>query len=376
MGREHPLTIAGTARLDIRTKRLVTRLNRGDVAVIDHRDIDAVAARSLVERRVAAVINASESITGSYPNTGPQMLIDAGIPVLDGLGADVFQAIREGELVKICGDEVYANSAFVGRGVLLTADKVAERMEAGRRNLEVELDAFVENTLGYLSKEKGILFDSSRVPDLKTPIAGRHALVVARGENYKQDLRFLGLYLRSQRPVFIGVDGGADALVEMGIKPDIIVGDMDSVSERTLRCGAELIPQAYPDRERESPGIRRLTELGLPYTVFATAGTSEDAALLLAYEHAAELIITVGSHYGLVDFLSKGRRGMASTFLVRLKIGHRLVDAKGASNLYRPGLEFRHVALLVVTGFLTLGIALALVPAVQDYIRAQLTTLF
>jgi uncharacterized membrane-anchored protein len=376
MGKEQPLTIVGTARLDSRTKRLVTRLRKGDIAIIDHRDIDAVAARSLVECRVAAVVNAAESISGAYPNTGPMILIDANVPVVDGLGPRLFEVVREGEPVRIRGDEVYTNSAFVGRGKLLTRAAVREGMEVGQGNLDSALDSFVENTLRYLTKEKAILFDTSRVPPLRTRIAGRHALVVARGENYKQDLQYLSLYLRSLRPVFIGVDGGADAMMEMGIRPDIIVGDMDSVSERALRCGAELVPQAYPDGGRESPGIRRLKDLGLPHVVFATPGTSEDAALLLAYEHAAELIITVGSHYGLVDFLSKGRKGMASTFLVRLKIGHRLVDARGASNLYRPGLEFRHWAILVAAGATLFGIVLRFAPGLQDYIRAKLTTLF
>ena len=143
--------------------------------------------------------------------------------------------------------------------------------------------------------------------------------MVVRGLDYKHDLRALRAYIREYRPVLIAVDGGADALIDDGRTPDIIIGDFDSLSPVALHCGAELVHHVHPDGR--APGIERLATAGVSFERFVAEGTSEDAALLLAFEAGAELIVAVGTHATMVEFLDKGRRGMASTFLTRLRLG-------------------------------------------------------
>jgi uncharacterized membrane-anchored protein len=368
--------LTGPARLGRRTKDLVARLAPGAVAVIDHADLDAVAARALVQRRPAAVINNQPSITGRYPNRGPGVLLEAGIPVYDlcreaGEAPDLFAVLDEGERVVIRDDCLLrADGAPVAFVRALTPAALGERLRAARANLDAELSAFAENTLRYLSQEeeRALLLDPVSVPDVRAPIAGRPVLVAVRGDSYEEDLRRLGHYLREQRPAVIAVDGAADTLLHAGIRPDIILGDMDSVSDAALRCGAELVVHAYtrPREGQSAPGLARLHALGLDAHTFPVPGTSEDAALLLAYEKGADLIVAVGTHTNLEDFLDKGRRGMASTFLVRLKVGNRLVDARGVSRLYGKREKLAPlIGFLLLSALFPIGVLLWSTPPVQ-----------
>ena len=361
------MQIKGTVRLDKRTKDLAKRLKPGDIALINHKDIDSTAARMLVEADVKAVINVAKCCSGRYPNLGPKVLLDAGIPVLDNTGDCLFKGLHEGEVIEINGNSVLRKGVVLADGEILTPEIAKKQLEDSKINLGAELEKFAENTLSYVVKEKTLLLDPTNLPDVPTLINGRHVLVVVRGESYKADLAIIKTYIREVKPVLIGVDGGADALVEMGLKPDIIIGDMDSVTDSTLKCGAELIVHAYTSGE--APGLPRLKALGLNPQVCAVPGTSEDLALLLAYEKGAELIVAVGTHSNLIDFLDKGRKGMSSTFLVRLKVGNRLVDAKGVSKLYRSQPSFRYVGILVLAAVLTLFTVIAFSPTVQDRIQ-------
>ena len=323
-------------RADRRTKDLVNRIRPGDIAFIHHADLDATAARSLVERQPAAVLNAVPSISGRYPNRGPSILLEAGIPVIDALGESLFESAlkSDGQSAHVENDVVKLSNGNCAVGALLTSASIAEQLAQARHNVSKELEGFARNTLEFMVEEQGLLMDPVDVPPLETPIAGKHVLVVVRGEGYKKDLQMIGHYLSDIRPVLIGVDGGADALLELGLKPQIIVGDMDSVSDRALKSGAELIVHGYADSERGAPGLERTKQLGLKAQVFHSPGTSEDIAMLIADEKGASLIAAVGTHFSLEEFLDKGRRGMASTFLVRLRIGAKLVDAKGIARLY------------------------------------------
>jgi len=325
--------IKGIVRLDRRTKRLIGRLRPGDIALIDHLDLDRVAADALVAARVLAVINAKPSISGRYPNLGPELLVQAGIPLIDDLGEDTFQQVREGDEVTLAGNTVLVAGKAIAHGVRHDAESVAKAMADAREGLSVQLEAFAANTMEYLKLERELLLDGVGVPDITTKLARRHCLIVVRGYDYKADLDVLRPYIREFKPVLIGVDGGADALIKAGYTPDLIVGDMDSVSDDALRCGAEIVVHAYPDGH--APGLARLNQLNVPAVTFPAAATSEDLAMLLADEKGASLIVAVGTHATLVEFLDKGRSGMASTFLTRLKVGGKLVDAKGVSRLYR-----------------------------------------
>ena len=349
--------VTGIARLDRRTKRLVGRLRPGDIAVIDHVDIDRVAADSLVAVGVSAVLNAKPSISGRYPNLGPEVLIQAGITLIDDLGEQMFERLREGNAITIEGDTVLLDGEPVATGVRQDAETVAVAMADAREGLSVQLEAFAANTMDYLKQERDLLLDGVGVPDIQTSIAGRHVLIVVRGYDYKADLDVLRPYIREFKPVLIGVDGGADALVESGHTPDLIIGDMDSVTDDVLRCGAEVVVHAYPDGR--APGLDRVRQLDVAALTFPAAATSEDLAMLLADDKGASLIVAVGTHANLVEFLDKGRGGMASTFLTRLKVGGKLVDAKGVSRLYRQNISGSSLLLLVLSAVAAMASAVA-----------------
>jgi uncharacterized membrane-anchored protein len=315
---------------------------------------------------VAAVLNAKPSVSGRYPNLGPEVLIQAGIPLVDDIGEGLFQQLREGDLVRIEGDTVYVGGEVAGKGVRQDADSVAQAMAAAREGLSVQLEAFAANTMEYLKQERDLLLDGVGVPDVETPIAGRHCLIVVRGYDYKADLDVLRPYIREFKPVLIGVDGGADALVEVGYTPDMIIGDMDSVTDDVLRCGAEVVVHAYPDGR--APGLARVEQLDVPAITFPAAATSEDLAMLLADEKGASLLVAVGTHYNLVEFLDKGRGGMASTFLTRLKVGGKLVDAKGVSRLYRQSISGSSLLLLVLSAVAAMTSAVAVSTVGKAYL--------
>ena len=347
----------GLVRVDKRTKDLTKRLKPGEIAFIDHRDIDKVSAEALVAAHPSAVVNASESISGRYPNLGPDILVEAGIPLVDDVGSELMEAVKEGETLRIDGGSLYRGSELLGTGTVLTAALIGTSMEAARAGLAEQLEAFAANTMEYLIKERELLLDGVGVPDITTELDGRHALIVVRGYHYKQDLRILRHYIREYRPILIGVDGGADALIEEGHRPDLIVGDMDSVSDRALTSGAEIVVHAY--RDGRAPGLERVEALGVTPVVFPATGTSEDVAMLLADDKGAQLIVAVGTHATLIEFLDKGRSGMASTFLTRLRVGGKLVDAKGVSRLYRTRISNAWLFGLLVAALFALFVALA-----------------
>jgi uncharacterized membrane-anchored protein len=358
--------LVGVARIDPRTKNLTKRLRPGDIAILDHVDLDKVAAESLVECGVAAVVNAASSISGRYPNLGPEILVQKGIPVLDGVGASVMSGIREGDIVRLDGDTLFAGERVVATGTSLTVDSVQAAMTEARAGLAVQLEAFTANTMEFLRREKDLLLDGLGVPETTTVFEGRQVLVVVRGYHYREDLQALRPYIREYRPILVGVDGGADALIEAGYLPAVVVGDMDSISDRALRCGAELIVHAY--RDGRAPGLARLEKLGLRPVIFPAAGTSEDVAMLLADSKGADLIVAVGRHRTLVEFLDKGRAGMSSSFLTELRIGGKLIDAKGVSRLYRSRITGSSLLLLVVAAVITLGVVIEFSPVGQVYL--------
>lgn len=358
-------TITGAVQVDPRTKDLTKRLRPGDIAVIDHADLDRVAAEALAACAPAAVLNAAKSTTGRYPNLGPGILLDAGIPLIDDLGGTVMD-LKNGQSVRIDGAEVYSDQELVAAGVLQDRDSLAANMAEARAGLSVQLEAFAANTMDYLNRERDLLLDGVGIPVVRTEFEGRHALIVVRGYHYKEDLAMLRPYVREYHPVIIGVDGGADAVLEAGLTLDMIVGDMDSVSDRALTSGAEIVVHAY--RDGRAPGKQRVEDLGVEHVIFPAAGTSEDIAMLLADERGAELVVAVGTHATLIEFLDKGRAGMSSTFLTRLRVGSKLVDAKGVSRLYRTRISTWQLFLLAVAGLVALLVAIISTTAGQTFL--------
>ena len=363
-------TISGKARVDKRTKDLVVRLSPGEIAVIDHSDIDRIAAEVLVQKQAAAVINASKSSTGRYPNLGPLLLCTAGMHVIDDAGPEVMN-VSEGTRLVIDDDRILrTDGTEIARGKVLTLEDVEKTIDAAKQSISVELERFAENTIGYMKDERDVLLEAARLPEVKTDFHGRHVLIVVRGYDYKEDLAALGAYIREVKPILIGVDGGADALLDFGLKPNMIIGDMDSVTTEALLSGAELVVHAY--QGGVAPGFERIEALGLPAVLYEATGTSEDIAMLLAYERGAELIVAVGTHTNLIEFLDKGRKGMASTFLVRLRVGSILVDAKGVGRLYRGRIRRGDLMLLVVAALVTMAIVIG----ISDPLRIKFVELW
>jgi uncharacterized membrane-anchored protein len=328
------IEFTGRARIDRRTKSLVKRLGPDDIAIIDHRDLDRISAEELLESDVRVVFNVSPSTSGAYPNAGPLALVRGGVRLIDALEAPLFDEVKDGETLVVRGGSLFRNGTRLAAGHAYTEDELERVLADQRGRVSEALASFAENTISHLREETALLSEGIHLPQLHTRFRDRHALVVARGPGYKRDLSIVREYVRDFRPVLVGVDGGADALLAAGYKPDLIVGDMDSVSDRALACGAEVVVHAYPDGR--APGRDRIDRLGLPSAVLPMPGLSEDAAMLLAYERGAELIVAVGTRYNLVEFLERNRAGMSSTFLTRLRVGDKLVDARGVSRLFRP----------------------------------------
>lgn len=356
--------VHGVARLGKKTKDLVKRLRPGDIAIIDHADLDPMAAEDLAASGVRAVVNAAPSTTGRYPNAGPLHLVESGVRLVDVTDVDLFAELSEGDPIVLDGGELRANGSLVARGEELDAGELRLRLAAQQESVDEAIADFARNTIRHIEGEPELLSGDLDFPDTRTDFRDRHVLIVVRGPTYRRDLRALRAYIREVKPLLVGVDGGADAILEAGLKPDVILGDMDSASDDALRSGAELIVHAYPDGR--APGCERLEELGLDSVIVPASGTSQDIAMLLAYERGAVLIVSVGAHFNLVEFLGKNRAGMSSTFLTRLRIGETLVDAKGVSRLYRPSVGGPHLALFALAALLLIAVVIVSVPSLDN----------
>src|SRR3954464_3976484 len=357
--------LTGQARLDRRTKDLVKRLSADDIAIIDHTDIDRVSAEELLESGVRVVVNVAPSQSGRFPNPGPLALVRGGVRLIDAPGAELFDHVHEGELLTVRGAGLYRNGTCLATGRVLEEPELERVLGDQRGRVTEALEAFAENTMRYLREEGKLLAEGIAFPPLKTRFRARHALVVARGPGYKRDLRMVRPYVRDFKPVLIAVDGGADALIDAGMKADVIVGDMDSVSDDAMRSGAELLVHAYRGNG-SAPGAARAESLGLPYLVVPAMGISEDVAMLLAHEKGAELIVAVGTHFNLIEFLERNRAGMASTFLTRLRVGEILVDAKGVSRLVSRRVGLGPFVVFALAALAALAVAVVVSPALRE----------
>jgi uncharacterized membrane-anchored protein len=356
--------VAGPARLGRRTKRLVKDLSPGAVAVLDHKDLDRVSAEDLIAAGVVAVLNCSPSSTGAYPNMGPLLIVQAGIHLVDLPDDTLFTRLSDRDRIVVRGGDVVRGTTVLASGAVQEPEDVRAATDERRREIGDALEAFAQNTIEHMLEERELLSGRIDLPRFDTDFRDRPALIVVRGVDHQQDLRALRPYIRDMKPAILAVDGGANALLAEGFQPDMIVGDMDSATEQALRCGAELVVHAYPNGR--APGREHLESLGLPYKLVPAPGTSQDVAMLIAAEKGAELIVSVGSQFNLVEFLDKNRRGMASTFLTRLRLGEILVDAKGVSRLYRPRAGAAPLVAVVLAGLVCLLAIVLLTPALRD----------
>jgi len=376
-------SVAGSVRPGRRTKLLVRHLVRGDIALIDHRDIDRVSAEELIAAGAVAVLNCGKSSSGAYPNLGPQLLVEAGIVLVDLPDDSLFQTLSDGDPVviraaapadggaegapggvRLTHAEVLRRGQRLAAGELLDLERVCAETELRRREVGEALERFAYNTIEHMREERELLDGRIRLPRFATDFRDRSTLVLVRGVGHQRDLRALRPFIRDRRPLIVAVDGGADAALEAGLTPHMIVGDMDSASEAALRCGAELVLHGYPDGR--APGRQRLEELGLSFKLVPAPGTSQDVAMLIAAEKGARLIVSVGSQFNLVEFLDRNRKGMSSTFLTRLRVGEILVDAKGVSRLYQPRPGLTPLLVVIAAGLIAMIAIVWLTPALHD----------
>jgi uncharacterized membrane-anchored protein len=354
----------GPARLGRRTKELVRRLGSEDIAIIDHTDIDRVSAEELVESGVRVVVNVSPSQSGRYPNPGPLLLVRGGVRLIDAPGAELFDSVSDGERLTVRGASIFRKGTCLATGAAQEPAALAQALAEQQGRVTEALRDFADNTMRYLREEGRLLAEGIDFPALATGFRGRHALVVARGPGHKRDLKSVRPYVRDFKPVLVAVDGGAEALLEEGWKPDVIVGDMDSVTDEALRCGAEVLVHAYA--AGDAPGEARLQRLGVPFHRVSAPGISEDVAFLLAHDKGAELIVAVGTHFNLVEFLERSRAGMSSTFVTRLKVGEILIDAKGVSRLVSRRIGVWPLLAFAGAGLTAIVVAIAASPALRN----------
>ncbi|MFF0501725.1 putative cytokinetic ring protein SteA [Nocardia aobensis] len=355
--------VTGMARVDRNTRRLLKRAGSGDVVVLDEMDIDRLTADRLVQAGVAAVINASPSISGRYPNLGPEVLAANGIVLLDAVSGDVFGKIKDGSKVRIDSGVVYADKLtkkepeVLVEAIELTDQVITERIIAARNGLADHLEAFAGNTTEYIRTESAMLIDGLGVPALDLSMRGRHVVVVADGVDSRDDLKAIKPFVKEYAPILVGVGRGADVLTKAGYRPDLIVGDPEEITASALKCGAELILPA--DTDGHAKGLERIQDLGIGATTFPSSGSAADLALLLADHHGAALIITCGAPASLDDFFDRSRRESApAMFLTRLKAGPKLMDAKAVATLYRQGNSGWATALVVLAALIALIVGL------------------
>jgi len=349
--------ITGVARVDRRTRELLRRLSPGDIVVLDQLDLDRSTADALVEAEVAAVVNASPSISGRFPNLGPEILLEAGIPLVDSVGGELLRKIKDGTKLRLHEGVVYIGERQLGSGVQQTRESVADQMIEAKAGMSTQLEAFSANTIEFLRRERSLILDGVGVPEIRVPLKDRHALVVAGGNGHAEDLKKLKKYISEHRPVLIGVDAGADTLRAQGYQPDVIVGDPHGIGAETLRSGGEVVVPAQPDGH--APGVERIQDLGIGAVTFPATGNAEDLALLLADAHEASLVVTVGFQATLREFLDHGRSGSnPSTFLTRLKLGTKLVDGKAVATLHRSRVSIGAIVLLVLATLVAVAAAL------------------
>jgi uncharacterized membrane-anchored protein len=362
--------LSGFARVDRDTESLLHRIGAGEIAVIDHIDLERSVAECLIAAGAAAVVNAAPAISGRFPNLGPEALIAAGIMLIDDVGDETLNRLRDGARIRLHDGAVFLGEELVGQGVLHTADSVATAMRAAKDGMSHQLEAFSADTIEFIRRDRALLLDGVGVPEVRVPLRGHQVLVVAGGTGHAEDLAALRRYIKEYHPVLVGVGAGADALWEAGHRPDLIVGNPAEISDRALTGGADVVVPAFADGR--APGLHRVQDLGAGAVTFPASANPEDLALLLAHHHGASLIVMVGFQATLAEFLDRGRSSSnASTFLTRLKVGNLLVDGKAVAALYRGSVSAGAILMLVLAVLVAVLAAVLVTsvgPAIFDYV--------
>lgn len=356
--------VSGPARVQRRAAALLPRLRAGDVAVIDTLDLDRGTAEQMVAIGVAAVVNASASLSGRYPAGGAGVLLAAGVPLLDEVGQDVFAVLADGEAVRVDAEVLYRGDDQLAHGRMLDDEAVQTGLVQARAGLAAQLEAFAASTGQLLARETPLLFDGVGRPQLRTEMSGRPAVLICRGPGWREQLGQLRDYLREHHPVLVAVDSGAEGLAELGMTPDIVLADPDGLPEQVLTAGAEIVVRV--PAEGNHPGLAALEERGVSATLFATSLPGPDAAVLLGALSGASLLVGVGMPHGLTELLDGGGPAMSAAVLARLVAADRLVTPEAVSAVHRRRIRLGPLLLIVLAGLAALAVALASTPSGQD----------
>ena len=349
--------LVGTAQVDRDIDRLLRRVGPGDVAVLDARDLDRITADALIDAGVAAVVNASPSISGRYPNLGPEVLVANGVILIDDAGQEVFKKIKDGARVRVHDGAVYAGDRRLIVGTERGEHEISELMREAKSGLVAHLEAFAGNAIEFIRSESPLLIDGIGIPDIDVELNRRHVVVVGEEDSATEDLKSLKPFIKEYQPVLVGVGTGADVLRKAGYRPQLIVGDPDKMTADVLRCGVQVVLPA--DADGHVPGLDRIQDLGIGAMTFPAGGSATDLALLLVDHHGAALIVTAGHTATIEEFFDRSRaRSNPSTFLTRLKVGQKLVDAKAVATLYRSRISGGAIAFLVLAMLVAIIVAL------------------
>lgn len=349
--------VVGTARVDHDIDRLLRRVGPGDIVVLDILDLDRITADALVEADIAGVVNASASISGRYPNLGPEVLVANGVTLIDEAGPTVFKKIRDGAKVRLYNGAVYAGDRRLARGVERNDVEIADLMLEAKSGLVAHLESFAGNTIEFIRSESPLLIDGIGIPEIDVDLRRRHVVLVGDELDASDDLKRLKPFIKEYQPVLIGIGSGADVLRKAGYRPQLIVGDPDQMSAEVLRCGSQVVLPA--DADGHAPGLERIQDLGVGAMTFPAAGSAMDLALLLADHHGAALLVTAGHSANIETFFDRTRQMTnPSMFLTRLKVGEKLVDARAVATLYRNRVSAGAIALLVLAMLMAVIVAL------------------
>lgn len=349
--------LVGTARVDRNVDRLLRRVCPGDIVVLDILDLDRITADALVEADVAAVVNASSSVSGRYPNLGPEVLVNNGVTLIDETGPEVFKKVKDGSKIRLYEGGLYSGDRRLVRGTERSDHDIADLMREAKSGLAAHLEAFAGNTIEFIKSESPLLIDGIGIPDIDVDMRRRHVVVVGEEPRAADDVKALKPFIKEYQPVLVGVGTGADVLRKAGYRPQLIVGDPDQISTEVLKCGAQVVLPA--DADGHAPGLERIQDLGVGAMTFPAAGSAIDLALLLADHHGAALLVTAGHTANIETFFDRTRaQSNPSTFLTRLWVGEKLVDAKAVATLYRNHISAGAIALLALTMLIAIIVVL------------------
>lgn len=349
--------VVGTARVDRDIDRLLRRVCPGDIVVLDVLDLDRITADALVDAEIAAVVNASPSVSGRYPNQGPEVLVANGVTLIDETGPEVFKKVKDGAKIRLYNGGVYSGDRRLVRGTERTDHEIADLMQEAKSGLVAHLEAFAGNTIEFIRSESPLLIDGIGIPDVDVDLRRRHVVLVGDEPHAEEDLKRLKPFIKEYQPVLIGVGMGADVVRKAGYRPQIIVGDPSQMSADVLKCGAQVVLPA--DADGHAPGLERIQDLGVGAMTFPAAGSPMDLALLLADHHGAALLVTAGHTANIETFFDRTRQqSNPSTFLTRLRVGEKLVDAKAVATLYRNRISAGAIAFLILAMLVAVSIML------------------